>query len=261
MGETIDVQIQQGEDPQALILKLDGFEGPLELLLDLARSQKLDLAKISILRLVEQYLAFVAMMRRMDLEIAADYLVMAAWLTWLKSQLLLPKHDDDGSPMTAEEAAEALRVRLQRLDALRSAAQQLMERRQVGLDFFLRGAPQYFTVDKDVKKTASLYDLLDAYGQIQYRQKNSRLEVPQRDMILTLDVAMERLEAYLKINMDWVDLYGFLHKSDLCSYGRSSMSSTLAITLEKAKQGHLEIKQESRHSPIRIRTLDKKASL
>src|SRR5918993_168889 len=190
-----------------LTLDLDGWEGPLDLLLTLARTQKVDLAKISILALVEQYLVFIADARKLRLEIAADYLVMAAWLAYLKSCLLLPK-DEQADP-SPEELAMRLQLRLQRLNAMREAGARLMARDRLGRDVFVRGAAEGLRVVRKAAWQADLYDLISAYGAIRARGEPA-IHVVGRRPVMTLEEALLRVERLLGISMEWAAIETFL---------------------------------------------------
>src|SRR5688500_9628698 len=190
-----------------LTLDLDGWEGPLDLLLTLARGQKVDLARISILALVEQYLAFIADAKKLKLEIAADYLVMAAWLAYLKSCLLLPKEAEaDPSP---EELALRLQMRLQRLNAMREAGARLMARDRLGRDVFLRGAPEGLRIERRNSWQCEWFDLVQAYGQVKARTAPVIHLVRER-AVMTLESALSRVAAMLGVAMDWMTLEEFL---------------------------------------------------
>ncbi|MFN5780259.1 MAG: segregation and condensation protein A, partial [Novosphingobium sp.] len=191
----------------ALYLELDGWEGPLDLLLDLARRQKVDLRKISILALVDQYLTYIERAEALRLELAADYLVMAAWLAYLKSALLLPRDEqEDPSP---EELALRLQLRLQRLAAMRDAAARLMGRDRLGRDVFLRGAPEGLRIDRKAKWQCDWFALVQAYGQVKARTQPVVHMVRDR-MVMTLDSALSRVSAMLGVNLDWMELRDFL---------------------------------------------------
>lgn len=235
---------------QTLTVELDGWEGPLDLLLLLARQQKVDLSKLSILDLVEQYLAFIAGARALRLEIAADYLVMAAWLAYLKSCLLLPK--DEQEEPSAEELALRLQMRLQRLDAMRDAGARLMARDRLGRDVFLRGAPEGLKVVRKAAWDVSLYDLISAYGVIQARMKPA-VHVVQRRPVMPLDAAIERLEQLLDIKLDWTALEQFLPVSADEEYRRSALASSFVAALELARQGRVMLDQAAAFAPLMLR--------
>jgi segregation and condensation protein A len=233
-----------------LTLDLDGWEGPLDLLLTLARSQKVDLREISILALVEQYLAFIADAKKLKLEIAADYLVMAAWLAYLKSCLLLPKEAAaDPSP---EELAMRLQLRLQRLSAMREAGARLVASDRVGRDVFLRGAPEGLRVVKKAAWTAELYDLISAYGSIRARMEPA-VHVVGRRPVMTLDEALTRVERLLGTRVDWAEIRSFLPETQDGEYRRSALASSFVATLELARQGKLHLDQQSAFAPLYIR--------
>jgi segregation and condensation protein A len=238
----------------ALYLNFDGWEGPLDLLLDLARRQKVDLKAIPILDLVDQYLAFIEQAEALKLEVAADYLVMAAWLTYLKSAMLLPKEEqEDPSP---EELALRLHVRLQRLSAMREAAARLMARDRVGRDVFLRGMPEGLRVDRKADWQCSWFDVIQSYGQV--RARNVPVVHVVRDrMVMTLDAALARLAAMLGVTLDWVELRSFLPAREGewmdQRLRRSALASSFLAVLELAKQGKAEIAQDECFGALRVR--------
>jgi len=233
-----------------LTLDLDGWEGPLDLLLTLARGQKVDLAKISILALVEQYLAFIADAKKLKLEIAADYLVMAAWLAYLKSCLLLPK-DEEADP-SPEDLALRLQLRLQRLNAMREAGARLLARDRIGRDVFLRGAPEGLRVVRKADWQADLYDIISAYGSIRARNEPA-IHVVGRRPVMTLEEALLRVERLLGITMEWASLESFLPETQDSEFRKSALASSFVATLELARQGRLQIDQKSSFSPLYIR--------
>ncbi len=235
-----------------LVLDLDGFEGPIDLLLTLAREQKVDLTKISILALAEQYLDFIQQARRLRLEIAADYLVVAAWLAYLKSRLLLPvSKDDEGEPSGAELAA-ALACQLQRLEAMRDAGQKLFARPLLGRDVFARGDPEGIRVVSRSEYVDTLYDLLRAYGQLKSRGKAETLQIEVMELY-SMDLALERLTEMLGGMPDWTTLTSFL-PSDLQGLMRTSaVASTFAASLELVRSGSAELRQEQDFGPIYLR--------
>ena len=235
---------------ERLTLDLDGWEGPLDLLLTLARTQRVDLAKISILALVEQYLAFIADAKKLRLEIAADYLVMAAWLAYLKSCLLLPKDPTvDPSP---EELAMRLQLRLQRLHAMREAGARLIGRDRIGRDVFLRPAPEGLKVVRRAAWTTDLYDLISAYGILRARTEPS-VHVIARRPVMTLDDAIQRLEALIGTKMDWTRLETFLPETQDPEYRRSALASSFVATLELARLGKVALRQEESFAPLYVR--------
>lgn len=233
-----------------LTLDLDGWEGPLDLLLTLARAQKVDLAKISILALVEQYLAFISDAKKLKLEIAADYLVMAAWLAYLKSCLLLPKDPTvDPSP---EELAMRLQLRLQRLQAMREAGARLVARDRIGRDVFLRAAPEGLTVVRRAAWQADLYDLISAYGIVRARSQPA-VHVVSRRPVMTLDEAIHRLERLIGMKMDWAALESFLPETQDREFRKSALASSFVATLELARLGKVEMQQEKVFAPLYVR--------
>jgi segregation and condensation protein A len=239
---------------EALVVTVDGFEGPLDLLLTLARSQKVDIAKISILKLADQYLEFIESAKRMNLELAADYLVMAAWLAYLKSRLILPQAPGaDGEP-TADEMASRLRWRLERLEAMRQAAARLMARDRLGREIFARGMPEPVKVVKLRAYTDSLYDLLTAYATERVKKLRGRSYTPLSSPVLLIEEARERLERMLGRIPDWSSLAKLLPFE--WSWGqrhRSALASTLLACLELARDGRVEIRQLAPFEEIYVR--------
>lgn len=248
MGETT-LRLVTNE-PDELNLSLDGWEGPLDLLLELARSQKVDLAQISILALVEQYLAYLAEARALKLEIAADYLVMAAWLAYLKSCLLLPK-DPEAEP-SPEELAFRLQMRLRRLDAMREAGARLLGRDRIGRDVFIRGAPEGIRLVRKSAWQVSAFDLFAAYGAIKARTQPPMHVVHPR-AVMTLEEAIDRVSHMLGFALDWVSLESFLPQTDDPQFRRSSIASSFLATLELARRGRLELAQDEAFAPIMIK--------
>lgn len=235
----------------ALVLQLGSWEGPLDLLLQLARSQKVDLAQISILALVEQYLVFIRDARALSLELAADYLVMAAWLAYLKSALLLPP--EPGTDPDASEMALKLQFQLQRLGAMRDAGSKLLARPQLGWDNFRRAAPEGLSAETSSRFDTSFYELLAAYGNIQARARHG-VHIVRRRPVMALDEAIERLERFLGKTLDWAELAQYL-PHDLAdeSYARSVLASSFVATLELVRQGRAEVSQGVAFAPILIR--------
>lgn len=234
------------------VLDLDGFEGPIDLLLTLSREQKVDITKISILALAEQYLAFIAHAQRVKLELAADYLVMAAWLAYLKSRLLLPDDRGEEQP-TGAQMAEALAFQLRRLQSMQEAGQQLFARPLLGRDVFPAGAPEGTEVVSDAVYEPSLYELMRCYGAIRSRDTDTTLQIVAQELF-TVEQAVERLRQLLGHSPDWADLSAFLPehlKGSLIM--RSALASTFAATLELVRQGQAELRQEGAFNPIYIR--------
>ncbi|MGC9954949.1 MAG: ScpA family protein [Rhizomicrobium sp.] len=239
---------------EALVVTVDGFEGPLDLLLTLARNQKVDIAKISILKLAEQYLEFIESARKMNLELAADYLVMAAWLAYLKSRLILPQPAGaDGEP-TADEMASRLRWRLQRLEAMREAAARLMARDRLEREIFARGMPEPVKVVKLRTYTDSLYDLLTAYAADRVKKLRGKSYEPLTSPVLLIEEARERLERMLGRIPDWNDLTKLLpFEWSRGQRRRSALASTLLACLELARDGRVEIRQLAPFDEIYVR--------
>ena len=238
-------------DPsEELTLSLGAWEGPLDLLLSLARGQKVDLTKISILQLVEQYLVFIADARALKLEIAADYLVMAAWLAYLKSCLLLPK-DPEQEP-SPEDLAARLQFRLQRLDAMREAGARLMARDRLGRDVFLRAAPEGLRLVRTSAWQASAYDLFAAYGSIRARTAPAMHVVAHR-AVMTLEAAIERVAALVGSRLEWTRIESFLPSTRNSAYRRSALASSFVAALELARKGRVEIHQDGPFAPLMVR--------
>lgn len=241
-------------EDEALIVDVDGFEGPLDLLLTLSRRQKVDLRRISVLQLAEQYLGFVEAARELRIELAADYLVMAAWLAFLKSRLLLPPDPQEEGP-SAEDLAAHLAFQLERLEAMREAAGRLMARDRLGREFFARGQPETMSIEKRTTHTASLLDLVQAYARIRTKDEFRPYAFDRTD-VYPLETALDRLRGMIGHTPDWSDLSRFLPPG-WRAFGarrRSAMASTFAATLELAKQGQLELKQTETFAPIRVRS-------
>ncbi len=235
---------------EALYLELDGWEGPLDLLLDLARRQKVDLRRISILELVDQYLTYIEQAEALRLELAADYLVMAAWLAYLKSALLLPREEQpDPSP---EELALRLQLRLQRLAAMRDAAARLMGRDRLGRDVFARGAPEGLRVDRKAKWQCDWFALVQAYGQVKARTAPVVHMVRDR-MVMTLDSALSRVSSMLGVNIDWMELRDFLPPHADPKLRRSALASSFVAALELARLGKAELNQDEVFGPLMLR--------
>jgi segregation and condensation protein A len=242
----------EGPDGE-LVVDLEGYEGPIDVLLVLARQQKVDLVHLSILQLANQYLAFIAAARRLRLEIAADYLVMAAWLAYLKSRLLLPEPEDDDEP-SGPELAEALAFQLRRLESMQAAGARVMALPRLGRDVFPRGAPEGVDIVRTPVYELSLYELLKAYGSQQKRSTVSSLEIAATE-IYSMDDALERLGRLLGRVPDWQTLQAFLPPDirETLVY-RSAVASTLAASLELVRSGKLEIRQSNAFGPIYMRS-------
>jgi segregation and condensation protein A len=238
---------------KSLMVDLDGFEGPLDLLLHLARTQKVDLAKISVLALAEQYLAFVEDARKLRLELAADYLVMAAWLAFLKSKLLIPQKSDE-EEQSGEEMAQALAFRLKRLEAMREAATRLINRNRLGRDIFARGMPEPIVIEKTSDYEASLYDLLTAYASQRQRNSLSLVTIAKRKVWSLTDARGILSRIVGKID-DWTALDQFLltYLHDNEEERRTALASSFAASLEMVREGHLDIRQDGLFAPIFLR--------
>jgi segregation and condensation protein A len=251
-GEEAD----RGVTEPALLIDVAGFEGPLDLLLHLARTQKVDLARISVLALAEQYLLFVDKAREIRIELAADYLVMAAWLAYLKSRLLIPQQPKDDGP-SGEELAANLAFRLKRLEAMRGAAEKLVNRGRLGRDFFARGAPELMPVEKRSAFEASLYDLLTAYASLRQRQAVTNVVIARRK-VWSLAEAKTILFRMIGEIADWSSLDSYLlrYAADPAER-RTMLASTFAASLEMARERRIELRQDGAFQPIFMRRGDR----
>ena len=240
-------------EAEALVVDVDGFEGPLDLLLTLSRTQKVDLRRVSVLQLAEQYLSFIGVAQNLRIELAADYLVMAAWLAFLKSRLLLPPEPGDEGP-SAEDLAAHLAFQLERLQAMREAAARLMGRDQLGRDFFARGLPEGVSLHRKVSYDATLLDLMRAYARIRTKDE-FRPYVMDREHVFTLEQALERMRGLIGYAGDWADLTSFLPEGwdGTPMARRSATAAHFAAVLELAKRGQVAIRQSDTFSPIQIR--------
>ncbi len=253
-AEPFDAPVRQavGEDIDALIVNLDGYAGPLDVLLDLARTQRVDLRKISMIRLVDQYLDFVAAARARSLELAADYLVMASWLTYLKSKLLIPAPADANGEPTADEMAARLAFQLQRLEAMRKAAQGLVNLPQFGVDFFARGMPEGVRVLKSPLWQAELFELLQAYAR-QRVAAVDRTYKPEPPRVYTIEEARARLARLLGSIPDWTSLASLAPAREIDAPESSVIASSFNAALEFARSGAIEIRQLGMFEPIYVR--------
>ncbi len=255
--------LPEAGDVDAFLLDIDGYEGPIDILLEMARNQKVDLREISILQLVRQYLVFIERAKVLRLELAAEYLVMAAWLAYLKSRLLLPQEKTEGAELSGEQMAEALQFQLRRLEAMRGAAQKLMARPQLGVNIFARGMPEGLRTKFQTHYQVNLYDLLKTYGDITRRQEYNTYELPIFN-IMSMEDAANNLAKMLG-NLPrtgphsvWTTLQSFIPegiKDPLLV--RSTVASTFTAGLEMAKQGKLEIRQEGAFRTIYLRTANR----
>lgn len=250
--------VPEGEhNADALLVNIDGYEGPIDILLAMARDQKVDLTKVSILQLARQYLEFVDRAKELRLELAAEYLVMAAWLAYLKSRLLLPRDDDD-EEIDAETMAEALQFQLRRLEAMQKAAEDLFALPQLGQDIFPRGMPEGLITNFDTTYDVSLFDLLKAYGDIKRRQEYTNYELPTFHL-MSMEAAEERMVKMLgKLPTKgpwsvWTTLNSFVPDVQDRLYARSALASCFTVGLEMAKQGRVELKQDGLFRPIYLR--------
>ncbi|MCU0790131.1 MAG: segregation/condensation protein A [Nitratireductor sp.] len=251
-GEWDAAAERSSSDPDFKV-DVDGFEGPLDLLLELARRQKVDLSRISILALAEQYLAFIEQVRRLRIELAADYLVMAAWLAYLKSRLLIPEPETGETGLSGEEMAAQLAFRLQRLEAMREAASRLSNRNRLGRDFFARGQPEAVIVEKRAEYSATLYDLLTAYAAQRQKSIVSQVTIAKRN-VWSLQDAREILVRFTGGLDDWAPLDQFLLA--YMPQGRlrsTALASSFAAALELVREGTLAMRQEKAYAPLYLR--------
>ena len=248
--ESAEIELDKGETEASFLVDVDGFEGPLDLLLELARRQKVDLSKISILALADQYLIFIDEARRVRLELAADYLVMAAWLAYLKSRLLVAGEKEAGEEPLAADLAAALAARLRHLEAIRTAAEQLVNRPRVGRDMFTRGAPEGVSVIRHSQWQASLFDLLSSYAQQRQTQALSHVTLKKR-MVWSLAEAREALERLAGKISEWTVMDHFLIAYCVSpELQRTARASCFASSLELVREGVIEIRQDRAFSPI-----------
>ncbi|WP_440271566.1 segregation and condensation protein A [Ensifer adhaerens] len=247
-----DETSERGLHEEALVVDIAGFEGPLDLLLHLARSQRVDLSRISVLALAEQYIAFIERARSIRIELAADYLVMAAWLAYLKSRLLIPQQAKDEGP-SGEEMASALALRLKRLEAMREAATRLINRNRLGRDVFVRGAPEHIVTEKKSGFDASLYDLLSAYASLRQRQAVTQVTIEKRHVWSLSDARLILARMIGELD-DWTALDHFLIRYMATPKERATaIASSFAASLEMVREGRLEIRQEAAFAPIYLR--------
>ncbi|MCR8825530.1 segregation and condensation protein A [Pseudosulfitobacter koreensis] len=250
------VSVSERLAAEALIVDVDGFEGPLDLLLTLSRTQKVDLRRVSVLQLARQYLAFVEKAKALRLELAADYLVMAAWLAFLKSRLLLPPDPTEEGP-SGEELAAHLAFQLERLQAMRDAAARLMARDQLGRDFFARGQSEMVTRVRKVTYSATLLDLMQGYARIRTRD-DFRPFVMDRESVFTMEQALDRMRGLIGYAGDWTEISTYLPEGwdNDPVRRRSATAATFAASLELVKEGHLEMRQSEMFAPIQLRKRD-----
>ncbi|MBU2532514.1 MAG: segregation/condensation protein A [Alphaproteobacteria bacterium] len=250
-----DSAVDERGAEEALVVDVDGFEGPLDLLLAMARTQKVDLARISVLQLAEQYLSFIDDARSLRIELAADYLVMAAWLAFLKSRLLLPRENSDEDELSGEELAQRLAFRLMRLDAMRQAAAQLMTRKRLGRDVFARGHHEKVETIKETVYQAGIFDLLAAYTEPRRRTAKRRVHVVKRRPVWSIKDARRKLEELVGLQAaTWIELDRYLVRY-LASpeEARTVLASSFGATLEMAREGVVDIQQDAAFSPLLVR--------
>ncbi len=257
--EEQELTVEERLAAEALIVDVGGFEGPLDVLLTLSRTQKVDLRQISVLDLARQYLSFVDKAKELRIELAADYLVMAAWLAFLKSRLLLPPDPSDEGP-TGDELAAHLAFQLERLQAMRDAAARLMAHDRLGRDFFARGHSENMTRVRSVTYSANLLDLMQGYARIRTRD-DFRPFVMDRESVFTMEEALERMRGLLGFTGGWTDILSYLpdgwHSDPVKR--RSATASTFAAALQLVKEGRLELRQSASFEPLQLRSCEKES--
>jgi Uncharacterized conserved protein len=255
------IELPPATDDEKLVVSLDGFEGPLDVLLSLARTQKVDLAKISVLKLADQYLEFIEQAKRMNLELAADYLVMAAWLAYLKSRLILPQPEQKEGELSPDDLAMRLRWRLQRLDQMREAAARLMAGDRLGREVFARGMPEPVNVVKLKTYKDTMYDLLSAYAGERVKKMRGKNYQLRASPVMLIDQARERLERLLGKIPDWSNLAALLPEGWTGGpRRRSALASMFMACLEAARDGRVELRQMAPFEDLFIKDLAKEAS-
>ena len=253
-NDTSQISVEQRVAAESLVIDVEGFEGPLDVLLTLARTQKVDMRKISVLQLARQYLVFVEEAKRIRLELAADYLVMAAWLAFIKSRLLLPQDPTQDGP-SGEELAAHLAFQLERLEAMRRSAAKLMARDQLGRDFFARGIPEDVTLKRNITYKATVLDLMQAYARLRTKENFKPLHMEERDTIFTMEQALDRMKGLIGHAIEWGSLQQFLPdgwETDP-KLRRSATASTFAAMLELVKLGKMDLRQTDTFAPIEVR--------
>ena len=250
-AEATAVAISDADDKR-LVIDVGGFEGPLDLLLHLARTQKVDLSRISVLALAEQYLSFIEEARQIRIELAADYLVMAAWLAYLKSRLLIPRRPSDEEP-SGDDMAATLAFRLKRLEAMREASSKLVNRNRLGRDMFQRGAPEHIPDETGSAFKATLYELLEAYANLRQRQAVSEVTIQKRH-VWSLTDARELLQSLIGDIGEWTVLDRYLLRYlKSPEEMRTAIASTFAASLELVREGRLDLRQDGAFAPIQMR--------
>ena len=244
------------EPDDAFVVRLQSYEGPLDVLLDKAREQRVDLREISILDLAEQYLSFVDRVQHLRIELAADYLLMAAWLAYLKSRLLLPAPPKDGEEPSAAAMADALAFHLRRLDAMRQAGQALMVRPRLGIEVFPRGRPEATEVVRSVVYEATLFEMLRGYADLHRRSGDTPSLRIEASRLMSIEQALRRLEQALGAMPAWTSLERFLPAEPVADplEARSTVAATFAASLELARTGRIELQQDSHFAPLYLRS-------
>jgi segregation and condensation protein A len=241
---------------EPFVVDLDGFDGPVDLLLDLARKQKVDLAQISVLHLADQYLSYIEKVKDLRLEVAADYLVMAAWLTYLKSRLLLPEAPAEEGDLTPQDLADILAFQLRRLEAMRQMGENLFRRPMLKRDVFKAANRGESFIKKQLTFDLNFHDLINAYGRI-FAEKQAAFYQPKQRKLFKIEEMIERLATMIGLAKDWISIDAFMPKDDLSDFlvSKSAISSTFGAFLELAKQGDVDLKQETNFGPIYMRSI------
>jgi segregation and condensation protein A len=241
---------------EPFVVDLEGFDGPIDLLLDLARKEKLDLAQISVLTLADQYLKYIETAKTLRLEVAADYLVMAAWLTYLKSRLLLPDQPSEEGDLTPQDLADILAFQLRRLEAMRHVGEMLFQRPMLKRDVFKSANRGESFLKKQLVFDLKFHDLINAYGRI-FAEKQAAFYQPKQRKLFKIEDMLERLATMIGLTKDWISIDTFMPLDNLNDYmmSRSAISSTFGAFLELAKQGQVDLKQEKNFAPIYMRAL------
>lgn len=245
-------QLPPGHEP--FVVDLEGFDGPVDLLLDLARKQKFDIAQISVLQLADQYVSYIEKAKELRLEVAADYLVMAAWLTYLKSRLLLPEQPTEEGDLTPQDMADILAFQLRRLESMRNSGMALMQRPMLGRDFHKGADRGERFLTKQLQFDLKFHDLINAYGRI-VSEKQAAFYQPKKRTLFKMEEALERLATMIGLARDWITIDTFMPLDEIADYlvKKSAVSSTFGAFLELAKQGQVYLKQDKNFGPIFMR--------
>jgi segregation and condensation protein A len=239
---------------EPFLVDLEGFDGPVDLLLDLARKQKVDLAQISVLKLADQYISYIEHAKELRLEVAADYLVMAAWLTYLKSRLLLPDQPTEEGDLTPQDMADILAFQLRRLESIRHVGQLLINRPTLQREFFKSADKGESFLKTQLTFDLKFHDLINAYGRI-VAEREAAFYQPKQRKLFKMEDAIERLATMIGLAKEWISIESFMPLQELADYlmQRSAVSSTFGAFLELAKQGQVFLRQEKNFAPIFMR--------